>query len=100
MREFSVTRYYVALTEEELPTLPIEGIGNPEYAVFENRERLEIDEIGEFKEGRLYLSSFNRGIVEWSDGQYVHHYHGYTTKLGQLKEIVFSCETPRMLPSC
>lgn len=58
--------------------------------VFEKGSR-ENDETLYFKKGRVRMSSFARGLVEWDSKkrQYVAMYHGMERPLGQLIRIEF-----------
>ena len=48
-----------------------------------------VDEMASIKGGRIYLSSYQHGIVKWSDekSQYIHMYHMRDYDLGQLQKV-------------
>ena len=48
------------------------------------------DELVYFQDGKIMLSSFAQGIVEWDkkEGQYYRQYHFSSNKIGQLKHIL------------
>jgi len=58
--------------------------------VFEGGARNN-DELFYYSDGKVRLSSFNSGLVEWCDktNQYVSMYHGGISPLGQLLSVEF-----------
>lgn len=63
---------------------------NDVIIVFEDGSEMIADEIIENKNGKISLSSYENGLLDWHDSKqtYVKRYHMFATEMGDIKKVV------------
>lgn len=91
MKTRTVTTENIDLTFKEWAKLPENKQQYPHSVEFDEQS-IGVDEICRLKDGRIYLSSFQNGIVYYDKDQYYLLYHMARYPLGQLKSVTYLAE--------